>query len=248
MEIKGKGFEFKEDGHKYYYDGREMTGVTSILGTIAKPALISWSARMATKWIRENCEKDGDNFLVGENDLKNAEIAHSKLKDSRAKEGTSVHKDIENYILGCIRNGGSPNYDFITTDEVKKFHEWAKSNVDKFIKSEMPVYHSGEDRYYAGTLDFLFEKDDNKYIGDIKTTSGIYDRVYFAQCAAYRHALEYCDPELAKKIKGSVIVRIGKDGSFEYEFNYAYEKDLKIFLAALTLYRENKINKTNTRR
>ena len=45
--IKGlpqTGYQFSEEGHLHILDGKALTGVTTILGVIAKPALIQWSA------------------------------------------------------------------------------------------------------------------------------------------------------------------------------------------------------------
>ena len=42
-----KEFIYKDSNHSYTLDGKRLTGVTTILGVIAKPALIGWAARMA---------------------------------------------------------------------------------------------------------------------------------------------------------------------------------------------------------
>ena len=56
---KEKGYDFDDTGkrHAHYINGKRATGVTTILGVIAKPALIAWSARMAVDYI-EGKEKE----------------------------------------------------------------------------------------------------------------------------------------------------------------------------------------------
>ena len=101
-----------------------------------------------------------------------------------------------------------------------------------FTASEKRLY--SETHWIAGTLDAVVEIEGKKYVCDFKTTSGIYDRTPFAQCAGYRLMLE----EMGEKdFDGSVIVRIGKDGTFEEKFSYDYSTDKKIFLACLELYK-----------
>ena len=88
--------------------------------------------------------------------------------------------------------------------------------------------------FLAGTLDFICEIDGKKYLGDIKTSSGIYGREYFAQCAAYRMM---CEERGETGFEGSVVVRLGKDGSFDEMYSIDYENDKKLFLACLEVYR-----------
>ena len=238
-------FEYQEKGHKYFLDGKPMTGVTTILGVIAKPALIQWAANMAVDYIAEHI---GDvlTFPIDkektEKFLKEARTAHAKKKTDAGKKGTDVHKEIENIITWALTGNGvipkeyviSTNYEIedVAKGQIQKFLDWAVGNKVKFLASEKKVY--SEKLWYAGTLDFLCEIDGKKYIGDLKTSSGIYGREYFFQCAAYRQAAE----EMGETdFHGSIIVRCGKDGSFETKDSFDYETDVKGFNAALQLYR-----------
>ena len=45
-----KEFTFDEKRHRYYLDGKAMTGCTTVLGVIAKPALIQWAADKAAAY------------------------------------------------------------------------------------------------------------------------------------------------------------------------------------------------------
>ena len=77
-------------------------------------------------------------------------------------------------------------------------------------------------------------------MGDIKTSSGIWDEYWF-QTAAYRQA--YVEENPGTKIKGEMIVRIGKDGDeveikkSTDEFVTPYWINRNAFNHALKLYR-----------
>ena len=245
-------FNFNKNTHTYTLDGKRLTGVTTVLGIISKPQLIPCAARMATEYIKESkvwklVPNTPRMIMIGDKELdellEQARKAHTRKKDKAAGEGTDVHLWLERWIKGDMQE--LPK-DLIANKQVSQFIGWAKENNVEFLASEKKVYR-GDNKWYAGTLDFIVKIGDNVFVGDIKTSSGIYDKTFFAQCAAYRYALEYCEPDSAKNIKGSVIVRMGKDGSFEEKYSYDYETDLSIFLAALTIYRGNETYQSNKR-
>jgi len=227
---------FEEGRHRYYLEGQKdkpFTGVTTVLGVIAKPALIAWSAKMATEYIRENVAyaipgENGGFWAIKPNIVEEAKNAHNRKKDSAADIGTAVHEAVEMYIKGetpvVLDEQGQKMFD--------KFVKWATDNKVKFLASEKRLY--SKKHWIAGTCDFICEIDGKKYLGDFKTSSGIYGREYFAQCSAYRMMEE---ENGATDFHGSIIVRCGKDGSFETKESFDYETDLKMFLAALTIYR-----------
>jgi hypothetical protein len=230
-------FEFIEDTHTYLLNGKKVTGVTTILGVIAKPALIQWAANKAVDYVNKAYFENKDTFVDRLSDiLDNAKKAHITVRDDAAKKGTNVHSIVEEWINQCIDHYDGkaiapmeehPNKQFV------KFYTWAVENQVVFLASEVPVY--SKKHYYAGTYDFMFKMDGKKYMGDLKTSNGIYGREYFAQCAAYRLAHEEMTGE--KDIDGSMVVRCGKNGTFEAVASYDYETDKDIFLAALKLYR-----------
>ena len=65
----------------------------------------------------------------------------------------------------------------------------------------------------------------------------------YLQVAAYRQAIQEEFPEL--KINHTVIVRCGKDGSFEVKEMNDFNRNMKAFLGALALYRRLKEMKYN---
>lgn len=251
-EMPQTGFHFNDGLHLYVLDGKPLTGVTTILGVIAKPALIQWSADEAVKhlgWFNAKYEKPEAGMVkVGEvfekikgldvgafyDLLCEARTQHAKRKKDAGTIGTDVHAEIEKYVKLMISDQGGiakamNGYD---NEMVKKFVEWAVENKIKFLESEKRLF--SKEHWYAGTCDLVFEKDGKKYVGDIKTSSGIYGREYFAQMAGYRIALE---ENGEKDFFGSTVIRCGKDGSFEVKDSFDFETDKKIFLSALSLYR-----------
>lgn len=237
-------FSFDEKKHIYYLDDKKLTGVTSIIGVLAKPALISWSARMAADYLDgavkeiaihadwEAMLSDGtwDKLVV---DSKNA---HTKKKEAAGEHGTDAHALVEEWINECLEHGGSP---FAAAagnahETIGKVVQWASQNVDHFLFAERRMYWA--DPYWiAGTADFAYVgKDGKRYMADFKTSSGIYGVDYWLQVAAYRMLAEHAGDE---PYDGATVVRLGKDGSFEVQQRFDYETDKEAFLACLTLYR-----------
>lgn len=225
------GFHFNNEAHVYVLDGKPLTGVTTILSVIAKPALIQWSADMACKYVKENLGDIAQLEMV----LAEARLAHRKKKESAGKTGTDVHVLIETYVKFVIEHHeghvipGEPS----DNAQVQKFINWAIDNDITFLESEKRLF--SKEHWYAGTVDLVFLKDGKKHIGDIKTSSGIYGREFFFQMAGYQIALE---ENGEKDIFANTIIRCGKDGSFEVQDSFDTESDKAGFLAALKLYRE----------
>lgn len=255
-ELPQTGFHFSEEAHLYVLDGKPLTGVTTILSVIAKPALIQWSADEAVKhlgWFNEKylTEQEKEAYkalgkaqfdLVKLMDfesfferLSEARVQHAKRKTAAATTGTDVHAEIEHLVKKAIKesNGQIKSIEFLGNALVNNFVIWATNNNIIFLESEKRLF--SKEHWYAGTCDLVFLKDGKKYVGDIKTSSGIYGREYFFQMAGYQIALE---ENGEKDFFGSTVIRCGKDGSFEVKDSFDLESDKQGFLAALKLYRE----------
>ncbi len=230
--------QFNPQGHHYLLDGKKITGVTTILNVIAKPALINWAANMAVDYIKMRFEKAGDtrsefyeNPLELDRLLEEARKAHCQKRDKAGDIGTETHKWIEEWI----KTKG--DIDIHPDTQVRKmcqnFINWAETNKVKFLASEKRVY--SEKFWFAGTYDFLAEIDGKTYLGDIKTSSGIYPEMW-AQCAGYQICEEEQNPEL--KIDGNIIVNLKKDGTIQTKTSFDYVGYKKMFLSALVIYRQ----------
>lgn len=245
--------------HKYFADPdgkKPYTGVTSVIGVLAKPNLIPWAAKEACKrlgWLdpkyaSEEARMASAQERLGEimmaspvgflEMLDEAVVAHARKKDTAAEHGTDAHAEVEAYIKMCLdTNQGYPINDggYPTVD---KFVTWAVENVDHFLFSERRM--ADPELFVAGTADFAAVMIDGrkKLMGDYKTSSGIYGIDYFLQCAAYRHLAE---KEGDAPYDGCVIVRQGKEDpeDFEVQYRFDYQTDWNAFVACLTIYRAN---------
>ncbi|MEK6882165.1 MAG: hypothetical protein AABY22_21285 [Nanoarchaeota archaeon] len=248
-----KQFEFNEEEHYYTLDGKRMYGITSVLGVIAKPMLIQWAANEAVRelgWFDErksinkeldltNFEKRWEEIKKLERDeffelLSKARYSHRKKKEKAGDIGHIVHKAIEKWI----KESKEPELDEQGMKMFNNFKSWTEKNNIKFLESEKKMY--SEELWIAGTMDALIEKDNKKYVLDIKTTGGIYDRIPFFQCAGYSIMLAEHNIE----VEGYIIIRIGKDGAVEEFYSYDIEGDKQGFLATLTLFKQLETWKT----
>lgn len=223
--------------HYYFADAegkKKYTGITSVLGVLAKPALIGWAAKMAVQSMESiNWEQAAEFPEYRNSKLEEARTAHTRKKEEAGAHGTDAHALVEQYINSCIESFGGRPVAPAEEDSIKKFTDWAVENVDHFLFAERRMAHP--ELFLAGTADFAYVgKDGKKYMGDFKTSSGIYGIDYWLQVAAYRLLAE---GEGDEPYDGSAIVRLGKDGSFEAQYRFDWETDKEAFLACLTLYR-----------
>lgn len=247
-------FYFDEATHTYYLDGKRLYGVTNILNSWGKGGLIQWAVNMAVDHIKKN-----------PNDFDGAKKAHITVRDDAASKGTDVHAMVEAYVRSLIKeNEGLAHHsvleafekDPIKNPQVQKFLEWAVGEQITFLDAEQRVY--SREHWYAGTFDILLEKDGKRFIADVKTGKAVYPN-YFYQMAAYRLALEEMtsglDMELSEArergysftamqledllepIQGAMVIRLGKDGSFEVKERYDYTTDKNAFLGILAAFK-----------
>ena len=234
------GFYYRDSDHSYFFDGKRMTGVTTILGVLAKPALIGWAARMTGEYISEECDwvkedvADGNNgyFKVFNSDIDKATKAYAAIRDTRAEEGTDVHALAEEYIKTCIEHGGDAHSaGGGDSPAIQAFAGWAQENDIKFLASELKLY--SKSMFLAGTADFLFEKDGKRYVGDIKNKKAIWSREPFFQCAGYSIMAE----EMGEKpFDGYCVVRLWEK-DIEVLWSFDVKGDREAFKSCVTLYR-----------
>ena len=237
--------QFNPNNHSYTIDGKRLTGVTTILGVIAKPALINWASNMAVDYIQkelaERMKKDRikgldadervSGFLNATSDIfDQARKAYAQKRDKAGDIGTIAHERIEQWIKGV-------EYSTEMSEQVGKmvnnFTNWATENKVKFSASEIRIF--SEKFWFAGTADMICQMGGKTYLGDIKTSSGIYPEMW-AQCAAYRICHEEMYPDI--KIDGSLIVNLTKDGKINVKTNDDFVGYKKMFLSALVIYRQ----------
>jgi hypothetical protein len=203
-----------------------VPGVTTILKVIDKPALIQWSAGMAS-----------DHFLAaiksGREDLdaihKESKVAHRKKAKDAANIGQNVHEYAECYLKGL------PLPELLSDPAkrgVEAFHKWTEAHKIKLTSSERRLF--SRQYYFAGTCDLDAEIDGKRCVGDFKTSSGIYPEMRF-QTAAYQQALQ---EELGIKYDSRWIIRFDKKtGKFEAKEFTNFDLDFSGFEAALNLHK-----------
>lgn len=202
--------------HSYHVNDPELkrfqekvTNVTKALNIIAKPALINWAANMAAGSINDALEPGvAYDELQLQAIIQAGRKAHYQKKVDAGLLGTFIHKWIEDYI-----NGEKPampvNIDL--RNGIKNFLRWVKEHKVEFLVAEQQVYSRKYN--YTGTLDFICKFEGKMYIGDMKTSSGIYPEM-MVQTAAYRQARNEEFPE--EEYAGQIIMRVDKtDGTFE---------------------------------
>lgn len=204
--------------------------------------------------------------------VEEATNAHAAMSDKSKDSGTLAHGWLESYVLAHMKGKTIP----LPEDEatriivepvlnwiqgkcqvtpMEKRTKWnhnvieiAPTNI-KFLATEQSV--CSVKYWYSGTFDVVCEIDGERYILDWKTSSGVYGREYFYQMAGYRNALQEMQWDTAQKpIKGSIIVRSGKEGDdLEVRVSEAYEQDFNCVKAALVIYRDGFVDfdyETNT--
>ena len=220
--------------HVYTWNGKQMTGVTTVLGMIAKPALIQWAADMACEFIDQ--ARQSEKFTLDDLDeiLKEARVAHTKKKEEAGSKGTDVHALVEKYIKDCIALNRGEALAHETEDKMLlEFIKWAITNKVTFLESEKKIY--SKEWFVAGTADFTCIIKDKRYVSDLKTMKKMWDRTPFFQASAYMKMLV----EMGNNsYDGTVIININKETNELTEYySYDFEADIKSFEAALTLYR-----------
>lgn len=233
-----KEFKFNKEKHIYTLDDKPLTGVTTILSVIGGSkvgALIQWSANQAVGYIEKVLAETIKGVEIDwATVLKEARFAHRKKKEDAGSVGTDIHAVIEEWVRARIE--GKKTFAEHKEKQVQHFIDWAVKHDVKFLESEKRMY--SEKYFIAGTVDVVCKIDGEKFVLDIKTSSGIYDKVPMIQCAGYRLMLEEMGEE---NFKGSIIINIKKSGVFDEDkdvyYSYDYETDKEIFLSALNIYR-----------
>ena len=164
----GKYARIDDQGPRTYdVDGNRLPSVTTVLGaTKDKSFLYKWQARVG----KEEAER---------------------IKTTSASRGTSMHKYLENYVLG-------KGYEDMTEmgqlakSMAQKVIDTGLAPVDGYFGSEVTLYYPG---LYAGSTDLVGLHNGQESIIDFKQSNRpkrvdwIED--YFMQIAAYAMAHDY---------------------------------------------------------
>ena len=157
--------ELHKNASKFKYvlpGGETIPGVTTVLKTLAKPALLNWANNMGLKGktIYQGSEKATD---IGS-------IAH--------------------YLIDCTIKDIGPVLEGFEEDRVKKARElhdsfWALAKEKNFSVKQSELSLCDSVNKYGGTLDLLGLEGDKGALWDIKTSKAIYVD-YYIQVSAYK--------------------------------------------------------------
>jgi hypothetical protein len=237
-------YKFDKVKHIHTLDGKTLTGCTTVLSVLAKPALIQWSANMAVEYIVKvaspyygelNSEEQlKDTYLINGKQLEEAKTAHRRKKEEAGQKGTDIHFEIEKLVASVIGAwGGIIDKDTKSEiPQVQHFMDWAVKNKVKFLESEKNIY--SQSLWVGGIVDIVCEIDGEVWIADVKTGSGIYPE-HFWQMAGYQIMLE--EMGMGGKVKGHIVLNLKKTGEFDEKRSVSNEEAKKGFLACLEIYR-----------
>lgn len=198
----------KYQTHQHYHlkNGREVIGVTTVIGQLNKPQLMMWAYKLAEKGIK---------FWEVTNHSKNI--------------GTIAH-----YLIECKINGelADKNYlaDF-TKNEIdgayrsyNLFSLWLRSNKVSFVESELQLV---SERYeYGGTIDIIAFVNGKKTLVDVKTGKNVFIEVNY-QLSAYR---QLYDENNRNKIQRAIILHLPHEGKSPYAEHEVTLRQLDAFL------------------
>jgi len=155
-------------------NGAIVPGVTTVIGLLAKPALVPWAWKLG---------------MQGED--------MNKVRDMAAEIGTATH-----YMAECRLKNEQPDFQH-TTPFVKEqamslmpaFDKYMADNPAKTLGSEVSVV--SEKWQFGGCIDWIAVPESTGLITirDIKTSAGIYPE-YRIQLVAYKEAWDEVNPGL----------------------------------------------------
>lgn len=222
----GGELAFDEEKHCYTFNGDPVPGVTSILKVLDKPALMPWAIGVTRDYWLAEVQKGRTDFAKIHKESWNA-------SKNISKTAADIGKNVHAYAEAHFKKLALPE---LLTDEAKRgveaFHKWLDAHKVEVMAAERMVY--SKQFHFAGTCDFVAKIDGVLAVGDIKTSSGIYND-YRLQTAAYQHALQ---EEKGMKFENRTIIRFDKlTGEFEAKDFYEFDLDFQGFEAALRLQR-----------
>lgn len=171
--------------------GIRLPGVTTVLGTLNKPALLKWA------W---QCGKDG--------------IEMDAVRDKAADIGTIAHALCEAHLRGMELDTANLTPEMLDRAETSfvKFVSWWDKEGMVVVRTELAMV--SETMQVGGTLDILAARPDGKLVlVDLKSSKAIYEEMLI-QVATYAAMYEESQ---GGRIDELFIVRIGKEDADDLE-------------------------------
>lgn len=191
VSITKNKYTFSEAKHVHSLEDKPLMGTTTLIHEVLPPQLTWWAAGMALKglgwenkkyvktedrihtieaWMEENRELFNDPIKWDEH-LQLCYRAHDDNKKEAGEWGSVAHNDIEVAVKEAITNNlGYLRDEEYSNEAVERFATWGRGK--QFIHSEVNVY--SEVMWLGGIVDLIYQEGNETYIGDIKTSKGIY--------------------------------------------------------------------------
>jgi len=218
-------FHFNAANHRYTLDDKPLPGVTTIVRILDKPGLLQWAADEALSAISKVKEPTPQDYEA-------ARFAWRDKRDKAGENGTNTHDLCEKWVRWCIQyHKGYPESMGMdgSLDPVRPFITWAIDNDIRFIDCEVVQY--SEEHWYAGRFDLLYEFKGEIWLGDIKSSNGVYAE-YFAQLGGY----DIMCAERGVKVDHRAGLHLNKDTCTVHP-SYDQERDREFFLSCLRIYK-----------
>lgn len=219
--------------------GKRLPGVTTVLGVLAKEALIEWAAREE----RESLFKAWADRTLDATSF-GGPYAYSVKRDRAADLGTIVHARIHAFLKGAeLAHDGLPDDLYAKSDfAFGRFRLWWQENEFVCLGSECAMV--SEQRQTGGTLDVLATTIGKRelILTDIKTSKPHpkfpWDEM-IAQVAAYVAMYHENNPQ--STISRVCVYRVGKEEGDRGEAHWLSDEQIlnggALFLSALDAYR-----------
>jgi hypothetical protein len=199
----------KKQHTKYMVDDIQCPGVTTIMGELSKPFLVTWANQQGLKGI--NTATDREALDIGT-------IAHFLIESHISK----TEPDLRDYAPVDVDKAKIAFQGYLKLEEKHKII---------YIKNELSLV--SRKHFFGGTCDMYCEIDGLKTLVDFKTSKKIYPE-YFIQCAAYKELLI----ENGYPVEQEYIFRIDKEtGDFEDKKLNLTTKEFDFFLLLQRVYR-----------
>lgn len=256
MAVTTKAARFTKGQSRFYQvDGKMLPSVTTILQSLAKPALVNWAGKVnreamceaaAEFYLEQTAPLSGDKFRSLLWRRVEKRVFHNEQARAAADLGTLAHERCEWTIKKIMGEpvGADPievarkvaGADQASIDKSLHasvaFDRWVAENNVEPLMTEVVVSHHRHG--YAGTADLVAGVNGVVGVVDLKTSSGVWPEMYL-QLAAYRIAMiddpSMPDPEQAW------ILRLPKKES-DPEFEAVLVDNLDAHLAAFLALRD----------
>ena len=191
-------------------EGKRVPSVTTILGILNKPALLTWA------W---QCGVDG--------------LDYRSVRDDAAGVGTLAH-----YLIMCDLKHEKADISEYSPQDLEraencllKYWEWEKQNKPQPILIEQALV--SEKLGFGGTIDCLAKVGNEFWLVDYKTGKAIYPEMIY-QLAAYKALLS----EHNHIINQARILRIGRNDTegFEEKQFINLDRAFELFLCCKRIY------------